>query len=141
MTEIHGWITLRYSDYHSEDTHQNEFVAKFKSYLNQHYAWISEDSRCSFSSRNGLESFAVNVLHNHKGDPFHALAIFTWVANESTGSYGLLYFLDDEDEARFNEFQVYVLKRGKLVKAQDSFLSPYCEEVEKKYDEDNPPLD
>ncbi|WP_052732768.1 Imm7 family immunity protein [Hymenobacter terrenus] len=142
MIEIHAWITLRYSDYDSEDHLQRDFIANFKGYLAQQYNWVLENSYGRFIDRNGLECFAIDVQHNHK-DSFYVLDIFSWVAKESTGSYGLLYFHDDEDQEAFNEFQVYVLKRGKLAKSKDSFLSPYHEEVERKreYDENNPPED
>jgi hypothetical protein len=82
-----------------------------------------------------------HLQHNHKGEPFSPLAIFTWVAQESTGSYGLLYVHDEEDERQHNEFPVYILKSGKLLKTKDSFLSSYEEEVEQTYDADNLPLD
>jgi hypothetical protein len=141
MTETHGWITLRYSDYHSEDHMQVAFVSKFKKYLQRDYAWALEAGHCRLITYNGLEAFTLNVQHNHKGEPFYPLDIFTWVAQESTGSYGLLYVHDDEDKLQHNEFQVYVLKRGKLLKTKDPFLSPYEEEVEQSYDADNPPLD
>lgn len=142
MIEAHGWITLRYSDYHSEDQPQNDFVYSFKSYLKQHYTWVLEEDAARLTNRNGLVSFSIDVRHNHPDEPFYPLEIFTWVARHSTGSYGLLYFHDDEDTANHNTFQVYVLKRGQLLKAPaDPFLSPYHEEVEKEYDENNPPLD
>jgi hypothetical protein len=140
MIEIHAWITLRYSDYDSEDHIQREFVENFKCYLVQHYDWVLENSYGRFINQNGLECFAIDVQHNHKGS-FYMLDIFSWVAKESTGSYGLLYFHDDEDPEAFNEFQVYVLKRGKLTKSKDPFLSPYLEEVEREYNDNNPPKD
>ncbi|MCR5886526.1 immunity 7 family protein [Hymenobacter sp. J193] len=140
MIEIHGWITLRYSDYHSEIDLQNAAVERFRQYMQQEYSWVLLQNYGRITTWNGLESFSIHVLHNHKQE-FYALKIFNWVAQELPGSYGLLYFHDEEDENRFNEFQVYVLKRGKLVEAQDQLLSPYWEAVEKDYDEDNPPRD
>lgn len=141
MIEIHAWLTLRYSDYDSEEQLQRKFIADFKGYLAQNHNWVLADSYGKFIDRNGLECFTLDVQHNHKGEPFYALDIFSWVAKESTGSYGLLYFHDEEDQEFFNEFQVCVLKRGKLTKSKDSFLSPYWEEVEREYDEHNPPRD
>ncbi|WP_460582340.1 Imm7 family immunity protein [Hymenobacter arcticus] len=144
MVEVHGWITLRYSDYHSEIVEQENFLYTFKQFLLKHCAWVLSDQEGqsgSLISRNGLDCFTLNVQHNHPGSPFYPLDIFTWVAENSTGSYGMLYFHDDEDAIHHNEFQVFVLKRGKLVKANDHFLSPYVEEVEKEYDESNPPKD
>jgi hypothetical protein len=141
MVEVHGWITLRYSDYHSEDAEQAKFVYEFKAFIYKHYSWVFEYEIGSLVNRNGLECFTITAQHNHPDRPFYPVAIFTWVANNSTGSYGTLYFHDDEDNAYHNEFQVFVLKRGKFLKVKDNLLSPYIEEVEQEYDEDNPPLD
>ena len=144
MVEIHGWITLRYSDYHSEDGEQEKFVYAFKQFLLKHCEWVLKDPDGQIgrvTNRNGLDSFTINVQHNHPGTPFYPLNIFTWAAENSTGSYGMLYFHNDEDATHHNAFQVFVLKRGKLIKANDPFLSPYIGEVEKEYDESNPPKD
>jgi hypothetical protein len=144
MVEIHGWITLRYSDYHSEDDKQHDFVYHFKQFLQKHCEWVvgNPDSQIGYlTQRNGLDCFTIAAQHNHLGSPFYPLDIFKWVAEHSPGSYGILYFHDDEDEARHNEFRVFTLKRGKLIELKDPFLSPYLEEVEQEYDADNPPLD
>jgi hypothetical protein len=141
MIETHGWITLRYSDYHSQEHLQRAFVHKFTQYVQQEYAWALQQGHFQLRTYNGLDAVTLTVQHNHKGTPFYPLDLFTWVAQESTGSYGLLYVHDDEDELQHNEFQVYVLKRGNVRKMQDPFLSPYEEEVEQTYDEANPPLD
>jgi hypothetical protein len=144
MVEAHGWITLRYSDYHSEEAEQEKFVEKFKQFLHKQYDWVLNDQNGQIGrlvSRNGLDCFTIDVQHNHPDKPFYPVVIFNWAAANSTGSYGMLYFHDDEDEVHHNEFQVFTLKRGKLIKEKDYFLSPYEEEVEKEYDEDNPPLD
>ena len=141
MIEIHGWITLRYSDYHSQEQQQQAFVNKFTQHVHQKYEWVLKAGHLRMHTYNGLEAVTLNVQHNHQGTPFYPLDLFTWVAQESTGSYGLLYVHDDEDELHHNEFQVYVLKRGSIVKRPDPFLSPYEEEVEQTYDELNPPLD
>jgi len=141
MIEVHGWISLRYSDYHSLESEQENFVYSFKQFLLKHCDWVLDDQIGRLTRRNGLDCFTLNVQHNHPGEPFYPLDIFTWAAENSTGSYGMLYFHDDENEAHHNEFQVFVLKRGRLIREKDPFLSPYIEEVEKEYDENNPPQD
>jgi hypothetical protein len=141
MVEIHGWITLRYSDYHGEDDKQNNFVNRFKQFILQHCDWTLDEQIGQLIDRNGMECFTLNVQHNHPGVPFYPLDIFKWAAENSTGSYGMLYFYDDENEEFNNEFQVFILKRGQLTKAKDHFLSPYFEEIEKEYDPNDPPID
>jgi len=141
MVEIHGWITLRYSDYHSEDGEQEKFVYAFKQFLHTRFDGVLTRQHGLLTQYNGLDCFTLNVQHNHLGEPFYPLEIFTWAAENSTGSYGMLYFHDDEDAVHHNVFQAFILKRSKLIRANDSFLSPYIEEVEKEYDESNPPRD
>ena len=141
MVEIHGWITLLYSDYHEEDDKQNNFVYQFKQFILQHCEWVLDEQVGQLINRNGMQCFTLNVQHNHAGTPFYPLEIFTWAAKNSTGSYGMLYVHDNEDEKFENEFQVFVLKRGQLTKVKDPFLSPYLEEVAKEYDPNDPPLD
>ena len=54
-----------------------------------------------------------------------------------TGSYGLLYVLDDEDyqDGDYqNEFRVWRLVRGALEERSDPFLSPFIPTVEDPYD-------
>jgi hypothetical protein len=138
MVEVHGWITLRYSDYHSEGAEQDDFVYKFKQFLHKHCDWVLDSQAGRLTRRNGLDCFTLAIQHNRPGNSFYPLDIFTWVSENSTGSYGLLYYRDDEDEMHHNEFQVIILKRGKLIKAEDNFLSPYIEEVERYYDENKP---
>jgi hypothetical protein len=141
MIEIHGWIRLRYSDYDSQEPLQRDFLYAVQQHLRGKYTWLLTEGHGTLRSCNGLDSFTLAVQHNHKGEPFYPLELFTWVAHHSTGSYGLLYVHDDEDEHDHNVFQVYVLKRGQVLKQADSFLSPYLEEVERDYDSENPPLD
>lgn len=141
MVEIHAWITLRYDDYDSEDQYQKQFVSRFKQYLQNDFNWLLTSSHCQLVSYNGLECFTIHGQHNHKDENFYPLEIFEWVAKEGKGSYGMLYLFDDEDRQNNNKFQVYILKRGKLIQETDSFLSPYFPEVEKKYDKLNPSKD
>lgn len=141
MIEIHAWITLQYSDYHFEEQLQRRFIANFKQYLKENFEWLLQENYCHVTVYNGLDCFSLHKQHNHKGKEFYPLEIFEWVAREGKGSYGILYYYDDEDEELYNEFQVYVLKRGKLLKEVDKFLSLYFSEVERGYDELDPPKD
>ena len=106
MTEVHGWISLRYSDYDSQDHLQHDFLYAFTQHLRGNYEWLLTEGHATLRSYNGLESFTLAVQHNHKGEPFYPLDLFTWVAQHATGSYGLLYVHDDEDEHEHNAFQV-----------------------------------
>ncbi|MCL2013239.1 MAG: immunity 7 family protein [Cystobacterineae bacterium] len=62
-----------------------------------------------------------------------ALSLFKCIAEKAKGSYGLLYFHDDEDvSGKDNFFQVYVLARGAIKTMTDTFLSPLVPVVEEQ---------
>jgi hypothetical protein len=47
-----------------------------------------------------------------------------WIGTELSGTYGLVYWSDDEDPAVADNFQVISMARGKLRHHADPFLSP-----------------
>ena len=66
----------------------------------------------------------ISCFINHRGSVGQpVIDTFERVGEIAPGSYGLMYFRDDEDPGgRFNEFQVIVMRRGKTFTAADSFL-------------------
>ncbi|BBO36121.1 Imm7 family immunity protein [Lacipirellula parvula] len=81
----------------------------------------------------GVLTFASS--RNHRGKSPTSLRIMEWLAVNGTGSYGLLYLHDDEDDGvskrygrggvdRTNEFRVWRLASGQLMEFDDPFLSP-----------------
>ena len=74
----------------------------------------------------------IGGLDNRKTSSWTKLVeVFNWIAVEAKGSYGLVHFFDDEDKNGLdNQFQVMVLKKGKISFELDTFLSPYIPEVE-----------
>jgi hypothetical protein len=74
---------------------------------------------------------------NHRGVIGDELdQLLEWTARIAPGSYGLLYWRDDEGDpiAGPNNFQVKVMSRGEVVTRFDPFLSPFFPVVEDFYD-------
>lgn len=82
---------------------------------------------------NGLYYLFVAGNRNHRGRTGKELDdLLAFVAAEAPGSYGLLYWRDDEDDppAGPNNYQVTVMARGSLTLRLDPFLSPTVPTVE-----------
>jgi len=79
---------------------------------------------------------AFSSSRNHRGIRPSAVEILRWLAENSPGSYGLVYLHDDEDEGdgshargrdgtdHSNEFRVWRLLNGRVDELDDPFLSP-----------------
>ncbi|SFT43636.1 Immunity protein 7 [Lishizhenia tianjinensis] len=143
MIEYHGWITLRFSDYHVGNKKQEDFKNKLNTFLKTEFPVVLE-TNIKIGSFNGMDMLMMNGCHNHRGtDRFYPLQIFRWISENGPGSYGLLYIQDDEDRRKdyADNFRVWVLKRGQLEEKEDTLLSPYIPQCEKEFDEENPPID
>jgi hypothetical protein len=130
--EFHGWVVLRYHSHDSNEKLQNEAFAKFLDYIE---VIDSENTTC-VKRRNGIDSFLISGVHNHKVS--YVLDIFIWISKHLPGSYGLLYIHDDEDFDReydnSNKFIVWRLIKGRLLLEEDHYLSPYIPTVEDEFD-------
>ncbi|TJY40849.1 hypothetical protein E5161_17070 [Cohnella pontilimi] len=132
MYEFHGWAVLRY---HTHDTDFEKQEAHLKILLNFIFD-IDTEKVVSIKQRNGLDSFLISGLHNHKAE--YVLEIFTRIAELMPGSYGLLYIHDNEEftDEKNNKFIVWKLARGQVIEQEDNYLSPYIPTVEDPYDKD-----
>jgi len=134
MYEYHGWATIRESFLNEDDVEDNihEIVSDIGDRIQ---ALNCGHGLLDLRAVNGEFHLSVSGIPNHKGswgEEIHAL--FAYIAEVAVGSYGLLYVLDDEDEnGEDNEFQAYVMARGKVEKKRDIFLSPFFPTVEDEY--------
>ncbi len=82
--------------------------------------------------RNGEYYIETSIFSNRKTEEVtELLNFFDFVVKTASGSYGLIYFLDDEDKnGRHNEFQVYSIAKGALHQQKDTFLSPFFPTLE-----------
>lgn len=68
------------------------------------------------------------------------LEFFRWIGTIAPGSYGLLYYWDDEDSrgAEYrNQYRVLVMTRGTVAEQADPFLSPCEPTIDDPFDPDS----
>lgn len=66
-----------------------------------------------------LKSYGISGINTYK-----------LISETATGSYGIIYIRDDEDSVHYNEFQIYIFKKGECHYKVDNNLSPCIPEVE-----------
>ncbi len=130
MIELHGWVTIRES-YETDNEEENIqiIIADIKKYINN-LNW--ESNLLSLSYFNGIPNLAVSLYTNHyTKQTDEVFELYKFIAKVANGSYGLIYLHNDEDDnGKDGVFQVFVLARGILSKAEDKFLSPLIPVVE-----------
>lgn len=129
MVEFHGWAAIRY---HTHDTIQSLQDQCWKM-IEAHIPSLPVPKLVHLQRYNGCDSLHIAGQHNHEAE--YVIELFRWIAQVAPGSYGILYFQDDEDEKYENEFRVWRLCRGELKEHDDPLLSPYVPTVEDEYDE------
>ena len=126
MIEYYGWCTISESTCEAEDCDETlNAIARTVEEKSQDLAQFNTFAK--FRWLNGRPRLVVFGAHNHKGPHWvSVLDLFGWIAQNAVGSYGLLYYLDDEADiaADSDRFQVLVLRRGSLIREPDRFLSP-----------------
>lgn len=130
MFEYHGWICIVYAPYDVEDELERlDEVAKYAKHLIEQK--LPTNYIAEFKPVNGEYMGSFAGLANHRGILANDLFdIFRDIGEKATGSYGLLYFWDDEDPEFDNEFRVGRLARGKFEILEDRYLSPRIPKLE-----------
>lgn len=125
MLEYQGWATIKGTyNADSEDDHLLQSVfSKIKSRVNE---IASSNQILGLRYVNGIPRLWALGFTNHKSQDWQEIyELFEYIAKISPSSYGILSFRDDEDpNGNYNEFQIYVLRRGEIIKQLDPFLSP-----------------
>ncbi|TWU14723.1 hypothetical protein CA54_35920 [Symmachiella macrocystis] len=131
MFEFHGWARVQYH------THNTDSILQDRCWDNLvEYVKTIPNELVSLNRYNMCDSVFVNGQHNHRSE--YVIELFQWIADNSLGSYGILYIRDDEDHSRLSDFEncfrVWRLCRGTLSEHDDPFLSPAIPTVEDPYD-------
>ena len=123
MAVLNGWINGIYG---------SEKAKKILSQLNEENGII-----CNIVAMNGEVGCQFYINHNHYGFSFEFLfkTIGELIENQDKELHGMIYLYNDEDLKFFDTWQVWVVRKGLIVKESDIFLSPYSEKVA-IYDED-----
>ncbi len=123
MFEYHGWVTVQASAGDEETAERAAAVARVTERLS---SLKGGSGLADLRWVNGMAQVHLGGFLNHRaGEGQTVVDLFAGVGQDAPGSYGLLYIRDDEDpNGRVNEFQVLVMRRGKVTVHPDAFLSP-----------------
>ena len=123
MVEYHGWFTLRES---LEEEDDETRLAAIVSDVSGEISLLEEGHRIvGMKVVNGVHMGWIGGCTNHRGpDIEEVFQLYGLIAKRATGSYGLLYIWDDECEAEGNEFRVWKLAKGVLVRSSTGIDRP-----------------
>ena len=132
MYEYHLWVVLRESTEDPDCGSLEEKAGVLRRLVGERMVGKPGPDGC-IAGVNGALVFQVSGGANHRGEDHESLlAVLRHVAAELPGSYGLVYWYDDEDpgRSRFDGYRVIVVARGRLQDRYDPFLSPIVPHVE-----------
>lgn len=126
MVELHGWLSIR-ETYEDEDLLSpkeiNEITRKVKD--------IVSDSGLELKYANGSPFINTLLCSNHRtSEVDEIIEAYKNISKTATGSYGIIHLHDDEDSEYYNEFQIYVFKRGECINKIDKDFSPCIPTIE-----------
>ena len=129
--EYQGWATIQesYREADDDEMRLKEIVGALQARLTGLSLGLGH---FHFENFNGVWRLTVIGCRNHiTGDWPEVLGLFRWIAEHAPGSYGMLSVINHEEEASLaSAFDVHVLKKGRLVRTADVYLSPYHPVVE-----------
>ncbi len=130
MYEFHGWCSLRESASDCR-AHCLQLAVKRISALVDQFDWAN--GFCFVQPFNGEHFVHFGGFQNRaRKEASDLRSLFELIAREAPGSYGLLYWWDDEDPTPPGEigWRVRVLAKGRIVERFDPFLSPTIPVIE-----------
>ncbi|MDJ0746015.1 MAG: Imm7 family immunity protein [Xenococcaceae cyanobacterium MO_167.B27] len=135
MFEAFGWVIVSTSlEIFTEDTplekldelddqvnrENNQLWKNLRQWLATHEnIWFKWQFYENLNNIQGVLQFS--YARNHKS--LLVWELLTWIAQNGTSSYGIVYFHDDESNYS-NEYKVLRIVRGKVEEFNDPFLSP-----------------
>jgi tRNA U34 2-thiouridine synthase MnmA/TrmU len=129
MFEFHGWVTI--VEGWCEEQDDEALLAKNINQIRDEVKRLSEQEfgcKVKIGVANGLHHLTLHGFRNHTQT--WVLELFESAGRIAKGSYGVLYIHDDEDHCYENEFQVWIMLRGKVERKKDQFLSPCMPKIE-----------
>ncbi len=128
MLELHGWLTVS-ETYKDEDNYTDETLEDIMRQVNR----IIENSgtQLSLQYMNGTPFLTTLLCANHRtNETDNIIETYKSIAKTATGSYGIIYLRDDEDKEHYNEFQIYIFKKGECIYKTDDIFSPCIPTIE-----------
>jgi len=118
----HGWLTINQGTDGENEGDIKSIVKDIDAFFKRS---TIENENFHVTGANGLHFIHYSGAHNHNGDTLERIMkMLDFVANRAPGTYGILFFWDDENQEYDNEFQVFKLARGKIEFDKDYYLSP-----------------
>ena len=126
MVELHGWLSV-WETYGDEDLlsrdELDEIMRKVKD--------IVSESGIELRYVNGAPFVNTLMYSNHRtAEVDSIIEAYKSISEAAAGSYGMIYLRDDEDAEHYNEFRVYVFKRGTCTLKADKDFSPCIPMIE-----------
>jgi len=130
MYTYHLWIVLRETTDDPDCGSLSKRIDELRASIKAKLLPVPTDP---ISQVNYKQVFQCSESHNHRGDTHSRLLdVLSWIAKSLPGSYGLVYWYDDESPGRhhFDGYRVIRIARGLLDDRYDPFLSPIAPVVE-----------
>ena len=123
MVTIYAWLEIR-ATYLDEDLHPEIDEKKVFDDIDNLIKKLKYNE-LKVIEKNYSRFVQFSVMENHKTERTEEMiSMYENITKIATGSYGLLYYLDDEDEVYSDEFRVLVSKKGKCGWKRDENFSP-----------------
>lgn len=128
MIELHGWLTVS-ETFEDEDLLPQHTLET----IMQQVTNIIASNSCGIQLQYANGTAFLNTLFcaNHRtAEVDEIIGTYKRIAEAASGSYGMIYLRDDEDEVHCNVFQVYIFKKGKCICQTDTHFSPCIPTIE-----------
>ncbi|NEW55965.1 hypothetical protein GV794_09910 [Nocardia cyriacigeorgica] len=129
LFEYHAWLTVQYSA-GDETGSQNRDAFRAAEELCEPLrsgSGLVDVRRVNGEGQVHLGGF----LNRRTGQGQEVIDTFARIGRVAAGSYGVLYFRDDEDSTGYaNAFQILVMRRGMVSSIRDEGLSPCIPAIE-----------
>ena len=128
MIELHGWMTIRETFEDEDLLSPNE-----PEMIMQRVKDIIKANACGIELQYLNGTAFINTLfcsNHHTSEVDDIIETYKIVSKIATGSYGIIYLKDDEDEKHYNEFQIYLFKKGQCTFQVDTNFSPCIPTIE-----------
>ena len=132
MIQYHGWVVVR--EHYCEDEESEEMLKEIIDEINlklYEFEKNFQDVKINLNIINGMYQVSTFGSSNHLTTTWKEIYDFLgWLTKYAVGSYGLIYFYNDEDANNSNNFIIYTLKKGQILIENDSHLSPVVPTIE-----------
>lgn len=126
MVELHGWLSV-WETYEDEDLTPRDELDKIMRKVKA----IVSASGIELKYINGVPFVNTTVYSNRRtAEVDNIIEVYKSISKTATGSYGVIYLRDDEDDEHYNEIQKYVFKKGDCIYKIDEDFSPCIPTIE-----------